>query len=275
MGERRMTTAGHGLDSRFTQGVLALYAVLVGFFLVLPLVLAVILAFSSGNNLQFPPPGFSFQWMHKAAQSEPFQQGLVISLIVALCSSLISAIAGSAAAVAINHFRFSGRALMQVFLMSPLSMPGIVVGLAVLFVLPWFGMKPGIVSNVCGHSVIGTPYVAYMVLASLNNYDMTLDRAAANLGAGRWRTFKDITLPLIWPGIAAGTICAFLLSFDNVALSLFLSKGDTLPLRLMQSIQFYADPSVAAASVILVFMSFAALPFLQRAFKDTANVKAL
>lgn len=270
-----MRRAASGLNSSFTQGALTLYAVMVGCFLVLPLVLAVILAFSSGNNLQFPPPGFSLQWIYKAAHSEPFRQGLVVSLIVAVGSSLISAIAGTAAAVAINHFRFFGRAPIQVFLMSPLSMPGIVIGLAVLFVLPWFGMKPGILSNVCGHSVIGTPYVAYMVLASLNNYDMTLDRAAANLGAGRLRTFRDVTLPLIWPGIAAGTICAFLLSFDNVALSLFLSQGDTLPLRLMQSIQFYADPSVAAASVILVVLSFAALPFLQRAFRDSASLKGL
>jgi putative spermidine/putrescine transport system permease protein len=270
-----MMTAAHRLSSRFVQGALVLYALLVGFFLVLPLVLAVILAFSSGNNLQFPPPGFSLQWIFKAAQSQPFQQGLLVSLIVAVGSSLISAIAGTAAAIAINHFRFFGRASIQVVLMSPLSMPGIVIGLAVLFVLPWFGMRPGILSNICGHSVIGTPYVAYMVLASLNNYDMTLDRAAANLGAGRMRTFRDVTLPLIWPGIAAGTICAFLLSFDNVALSLFLSQGDTLPLRLMQSIQFYADPSVAAASVILVVMSFVALPFLQRAFKDSTAVKGL
>lgn len=250
--------------------MLTAYALLVSAFLVLPLVLAVILAFSSGSSLTFPPPGFGVQWIFKALESRPFREGFAISAVVGVVSSAISAVAGTAAAIAINHFRFKGRATAQALLMAPLSLPGIVIGLAILFALPLFGMASGVPATIAGHAVIGTPYVAYMVLASLANYDLALDRAAANLGAGRLRTFRDITLPLIKPGIYAGTICAFLLSFDNVALSLFLSKGNTLPLRLMQTIQFYADPSVAAASVILVLMSLAALPFLERAFRDSS-----
>lgn len=256
------------------QRALAGYAIVVSVFLVLPLVLAVILAFSSGNSLAFPPPGFSLEWFGRALQSRAFREGFLISFVVAVGSSLISAVAGTAAAVAINHFRFKGRAAVQALLMAPLSLPGIVVGLAILFTLPLFGMVPGVLATTAGHAVIGTPYVAYMVLASLANYDLALDRAAANLGAGRLRTFRDITLPLIAPGIYAGSICAFLLSFDNVALSLFLSQGNTLPLRLMQTIQFYADPSVAAASVLLVLMSLAALPFLERAFRDANHMAA-
>jgi putative spermidine/putrescine transport system permease protein len=181
---------------------------------------------------------------------------------------LISAVAGTAAAIAINHFQFPGRELARVLVLAPLTLPGIVIGIAILLVLPWFGLRIGIVSTIIGHSVIGIPYVAFMVLATLSNYDMTLERASANLGATSWQTFCRITLPLIRPGIVAGTICVALISFDNIALSLFLSRNDTLPLRLMQQIQFYADPSVAAVCCILILMSVAALPFLGRAFKN-------
>jgi putative spermidine/putrescine transport system permease protein len=269
-----MVTGASG-DSRTIKMALTLYAIAVTAFLLLPLVLAVVLAFSSGNNLQFPPPGLSVQWIGKALESRTLREGFMISAVVGVVSSLISAVAGTAAAIAINHFRFKGRAAAQALLMAPLSLPGIVVGLAILFALPLLGMSSGVLATIAGHAVIGTPYVAYMVLASLANYDLALDRAAANLGAGRFRTFRDITLPLIAPGIYAGTICAFLLSFDNVALSLFLSNGNTLPLRLMQSIQVYADPTVAAASVILILMSLAALPFLERAFRDASTGRAI
>ena len=149
---------------------------------------------------------------------------------------MIAAVAGTTAAIAINHFQFPGRELARVVVLAPLTLPGIVIGIAILLVLPWFGLSIGMLATVLGHAMIGIPYVAYMVLASLSNYDMTLERASANLGATNWQTFCRITLPLIQPGIVAGTVCVALISFDNIALSLFLSRGDTLPLRLMQQI---------------------------------------
>ena len=257
------------INSRALHRALVAYALAISMFLVLPLILAVILAFSSGNGIEFPPPGFSLRWIFKALNTREFQEGLLLSTVIATATGLISAIAGTAAAVGLNHFRFRGRAAVQVLLMAPLALPGIVIGLAILFVLPFFGLASGVVATIIGHSVIGVPYAAYMVLASLANYDMALDRASASLGAGPWHTFVAITLPLIYPGIAAGGICAFLLSFDNISLSLFLSTGKTLPLRLMQSIQFYTDPSVAAVSVLLVLLSLAAAPFLQRVFQPS------
>ena len=117
------------------------------------------------------------------------------------------------------------------------------------------------------------PYVAYLVLATLANYDLSLEQASLNLGASRWRTFRRITLPLIAPGLTAGAVCAFLISFDNVALSLFLARGDTLPLRLMQHIQFSADPSVAAMSTLLVAVSFVAMLPLARLFRNKTIVR--
>jgi putative spermidine/putrescine transport system permease protein len=102
---------------------------------------------------------------------------------------------------------------------------------------------------------------------------MSLERASRSLGASPWRTFRRITLPLIAPGVVAGAVCAFLISFDNVALSLFLSKGDTLPLRLMQHIQFSANPGVAAMSTALVAISFIAMLPLAGLFRSRTIVR--
>jgi len=113
------------------------------------------------------------------------------------------------------------------------------------------------------------PYVAYLVLASLASYDITLEQASANLGASRSRTFFRITLPLIKPGIVAGGVFAFLMSFDNISLSLFTSNGDTLPLRLMQHIQHQEDPAVAAVSSVLVLLALIVMVMLGRVLRES------
>ena len=255
------------MSRRAPGRLLGLYAALVCGFLLAPIVVAVILSFSSSTQLVFPPPGVSARWYGEALRTEQFVTGFRVSVVIASLTSLISAAAGTAAAVAINHHRFRGRALMQSFLMLPLSLPGIVIGLGVLFSLPTFGMRTGIAAAVAGHSVLGVPYVTYLVLATLASYDVSLEHASLNLGASRWQTFRWITLPAIRPGVLAGALCAFLISFDNVALSIFLTRSDTLPLRLMQHIQFYANPSVAAVSSLLVAASLVVMVVLARVLR--------
>ncbi|MBI4184609.1 MAG: ABC transporter permease [Proteobacteria bacterium] len=260
-----MTGSGKGARRRLRATVpLGAYAALVCVFLLSPLVIAVALSFSSGEQLAFPPPGFSLRWYREALATEQFLTGVWVSTVIALATGAVSALGGTGAAIAINHFRFRGRALVQSFVLLPLSIPGVVVGLGILFALGMLGMKSGIAAAIAGHSVLGVPYVTYLVLATLSNYDLTLEQASLNLGAGRWLTFRRITLPLIAPGILAGAICAFLISFDNVALSIFLTRGDTLPLRLMQHIQFYANPGVAAVSSLLVAASLVVMLVLGR-----------
>jgi putative spermidine/putrescine transport system permease protein len=256
-----------GADALTVARLLGVYAALVCAFLLAPIAVAVILSFSSSTQLVFPPPGLSLRWYGEVLRTEQFVTGFWVSAVVAALTSVISAIGGTAAAVAINHHRFRGRALMQSFLMLPLSLPGIVIGLGVLFSLGAYGMRIGVPAAVAGHSVLGVPYVTYLVLATLANYDVSLEHASLNLGASRWQTFRWITLPAIGPGVLAGALCAFLISFDNVALSIFLTRGDTLPLRLMQHIQFYANPSVAAVSSLLVGISLVVMLVLARVLR--------
>ncbi|MEJ0070680.1 MAG: ABC transporter permease [Pseudomonadota bacterium] len=238
------------------------YAAFVVLFLVGPILIAVAVAFTNGNRLEFPPPGLSLHWFGEALRNLQYIDGLQNSVIVAAGAALLAAIAGTSAAVAINHYRFIGRAAVQTIVMLPITLPAIVLGLGLLFTLSTYSLRPGLISLTIGHGVIGLPYVTAMVLSAFANYDRTLERASLNLGVGPVRTFCRITLPLIRHGILAGAAVAFMMSFDNISLSLFIAKGNTLPLRLMQQLLSYADPSVAAISTIVLLASLGVIAVL-------------
>ena len=251
-----------GTGPRRTPGTALLLgadATAVCVFLFAPIVIATVLSFSSAPQLIFPPPGYGLSWYKEALETRNYISGFWVSTIIATSTALISAVAGTGAAIAINHYRFVGRSAVQVLLMLPVALPGVVIGLNLLFTLPLYGMKTGMVATTFAHSLLGVSYVTYLVLATLANYDLTLEQASLNLGASRIQTFWRITFPLIRPGIGAGAAFAFLISFDNVALSIFTSGNDTLPLRLMQKIRFYPDPSVAAVAAVLVLLSLVVL----------------
>lgn len=244
-----------GLASRF-------FAALVILFLLGPIVIAGIVAFSSGDRLEFPVPGFSLRWFAVALSTPQYIEGLTVSTIIGLGNAALATIAGTGAAIAIHRYRFRGRSAIQALVMLPIAMPAIVLGLALLFTLVVYDMRPGLLAATLGHAVLGVPYVVAMVSAALSNHDGSLERASMNLGVGPVRTFFLITLPMIRGGVIAGAVSAFLISFDNFSLSLFITRGDTLPLRLMQQLLAYADPSVAAISTLLVFASLAGMVFL-------------
>jgi putative spermidine/putrescine transport system permease protein len=241
---------------------LRLFGSIVVCFLLLPIAIAVVMAFSSGERLQFPPAGYSLRWFRAVLESTPLMEGLRLSLIIAVVSAALATVTGTAAAIALNHYRFSGRVAVQAFLMLPLALPAIVLGLGMLFSLPAFGLKVGPVPAILGHAVLSIPYVVAMVLASLTSFDRSLERASLNLGVGPVQTFFRITLPHIRIGVLAGAIAAFLLSLDNISLSIFVTRNDTLPLRLMQHMLSYADPSIAAMSTMLLVASLGLLLFL-------------
>jgi putative spermidine/putrescine transport system permease protein len=241
---------------------LAAYGAVVVIFLLLPIVIATVVAFNAGERATFPPDGFSFRWFGAVLQSHLLMDGLYKSLIIAVASTTLATICGTGAAIALNHYRFFGRAAMQTILMLPIALPAIVLGLGILFVTPLYGLSIGLLAATLGHAVLGVPYVAAMVLSSLGSFDRSLERASLNLGAGPVRTFLFVTFPHIRMGVVAGAIAAFLLSLDNISLSLFVTRNDTMPLRLMQHMLSYTDPSVAAMSTMLLVASFGMLLLL-------------
>jgi putative spermidine/putrescine transport system permease protein len=249
--------------SSLAPGTLArFYAGMVIVFLMAPIVVGIIVAFSSGHRLEFPIPGVSLRWFHDALTKPQFIEGLINSTIIAVGNAILATIAGTGAAIALNHYGFPGRALIRAAVMMPIVIPGILIGLGLLFSLSAFGLRPGLLAATIGHAVIGVPYVVAMVSAALANYDRSLERASMNLGVGPIGTFFKVTLPLIKGGVIAGAISAFLISFDNFSVSLFITRGDTLPLRLMQQLRGYVDPSVAAISTVLILGSLILLTML-------------
>jgi putative spermidine/putrescine transport system permease protein len=249
-----------------------LFAALVVLFLLGPIGIAMIVAFSSGDRLEFPIPGFSLRWFAIAMAKPQYIEGLRNSAIIGAANAVLATIVGTGAAVAIHRYRFRGRSMVQALVMLPIAMPAIVLGLGLLFTLAAYDMRPGLLAATLGHAVLGVPYVVAMVSSALSNHDGSLERASLNLGVGPVRTFFLITLPMIRGGVIAGAVSAFLISFDNFSLSLFITRGDTLPLRLMQQLLAYADPSVAAISTLLILGSLAGVLLLAalRAFKSAA-----
>jgi putative spermidine/putrescine transport system permease protein len=255
--------ARNGVSFQASPGLLArLAAVGVVSFLSGPIVIAVAIAFSSGDRLEFPIPGFSLRWFSVALTKQQYIDGIRNSVIIGLANALLATAAGTGTAVALHRYRFPGRAVLQAFVMLPAALPTIVLGLGLLYALSSYNMRPGLLAAAFGHAVIGVPYVFAMVSAALSNYDRSLERASLGLGAGPVRTFFLVTFPLIRDGIIAGGITSFLFSFDNFSLSLFITRGDTLPLRLMQQLLSYADPSIAAISTILILLPLGGLLFL-------------
>ena len=254
--------------------LLQLHMWMVGLFLLAPLAMAVTLSFSTSTQLEFPPPGLTLKWYQAALENSQFIGGLGKSLWIASFATAIAIAVGIAAAIALNHYRFFGRAAVQLILIMPLALPGIVVGLGQLFALRYLGMMPGDLATAISHAVLGVPYVTFLVLSSLSSYDVTLEQASANLGARWWRTFWLITFPQIRSGVIAGGLFAFLISFDQISTSLFVARGDTLPLRLLQYIQYNNDPSVAAVSTLLMAAALLLLVLFGRTLRES-QLKAL
>ena len=255
-----MTSASDRAPALLTVAVAAICV-----FLAAPMLVAVVVLFSSSSQISFPPPGDRLKWYAAAFGNRALVEGIVLSVAIALAATCISAILGTAAAIAINHHDFRGRSFIRSFLFLPLVLPGVVLeSHCCSRCRPWVSRSDRYRRPWTRHRC---SYVTYLVLASLANYDLGLERASATLGANRWQTFRWVTWPLIKDGIVAGAIFCFLLSFDNVAISIFLSRGDTLPLRLMQHIQFVADPSIAAVSTALIALSFLLMLPLGRAMR--------
>jgi len=241
--------------------VYALYA-----FLLAPLICVVIVSFNAEAVQTFPPQHWSFHWYTVAMQTQSFTHGLVVSALLALVATLIAGPAGVAAALALNRSNWKGKAWVEAIFLAPLVVPGLVAGIAILVATAALNIRDAPVRLLIGHIVIVLPYVIRTTLASLARLDPTLGEAALTLGAGRFTAFRLIILPLIRQGMLAGMLFGFILSFDDVSVSLFLSDARTvtLPLAIMSYLQYSFDPSVAAISTLLIGVTLIFIIVLER-----------
>jgi len=228
------------------------YLVFAAIFLLAPLVLVVMVALSSSRFVVFPPPGFSLQWFARVLQDPSFMRPLWNSIQLGILSAAIAALLAVPAALALVRRRPPGAEAIQTFLLSPLALPSLVLAIALLFFLSGVGLGNTYTGLLIGHVVIVLPYLLRTVLAVYSGSDPRLEEAAHTLGANPWRAFWHVTLPAIRPGLFAGAMFAFLISFDEVAVALMLSNASnmTLPVSILGYLVNNYDPAVAAISVI-------------------------
>ena len=223
--------------------------------LVAPTLIVVITSFTSAFSLKFPPPGYSLRWYAALINDSPeIIDAALTSLKVASAATVISALLAVAAALGLARRRETWARLLDSIFMSPLMLPTLALGLALLVLFNLAGTGLSLSTLVIGHIAITTPYILRTTTASLMQLDPALSESAMSLGAGRTYILFTVTLPLIAPGIAAGAFIAFMASFDNVAISLLLSdaRSEVLPIRLWHIIEASLDVRAAAASGLLI-----------------------
>jgi len=231
---------------------------LIATFLIAPSVVVIVMSFSSGKMMMFPPPGFGMEWYRNFFQSEEWVGSALHSLQISLLSALLAIALGTVTAFGLVRARPRIAQVSNAIILSPLIVPLVVTAVGMYFAYHKMGLD-SFASIVVAHTVLGLPYAVVTVAASLYGLDADLDLAARSLGANPWRSFFRVTLPLILPGVAVGAIFAFVSSWDEVVVALFLTTPTlrTLPVTMWEQTKSTVDPTIAAASSLLtVFTLF-------------------
>lgn len=233
---------------------LPIYVTLACLLLMAPIVIVAILAFSGTGYLQFPPTSFSLRWFIRFLGDSQWQASLWYSLVIGVIACILATIVGFFAAYAFVRGSFPAKKLLLSLLLLPIIVPTVITSIAMYFLsarlhlvgnLLWIG--------VC-HAVIALPVVLLILLSSLQGVDANLERAALSLGASRTRLFLKVVVPLAAPGLISAALFAFLASFDELIISLFLTgiRAQTLPVRIWNSLHLEIEPTIAAVSAFLI-----------------------
>ena len=235
-------------------------------FLIAPTLIVLITSFTASQSLKFPPSGLSLQWYAALLDADQMQRAAWNSLVIAFWTTVLAVVFGTAAALAIARSRSPGLRAADTLFMSPLLLPALAFGFAALIFINKLGFTPNIPFLVLGHVIVCVPFVLRTTLASLSQLDPALLEASESLGAGQLMTFRRVTLPLISSGVGAGAFLAFMASFDNVPVSLFLAdeRTEVLPIHLWQQIETNLDVRTAAASGLIVMATLVLMALAER-----------
>ncbi len=235
-------------------------------FLIAPLAAVVLVSFTDKGYLSIPTNGPSLRWFKTIFDYPGFIDAFWMSLYLGLGSATIAVACAIPAAIAIGRFRFKGRDAITGFFMSPLMIPAVVMGVSFLRFFNQIGLSGTFIGITLAHTILIMPYALRLVLASITGLPRDAEQAAETLGASRWTVFRRITLPLILPGIAGGWMLAFITSFDEVTMSVFVASPETmtLPVRMYHHIAQTIDPLIAAISTVLIVVTVVLMLALDR-----------
>lgn len=237
--------------------LLTAFSILVYIFLLAPLVIITGTAFGEDNYLKFPPRGFTLKWIENIFEVEMFVTTFKISMTIAIVATLIALLIGVPAAYILSRTDVKGKSFIQGLFLSPVIVPGIVFGFTLMKLLIVRFQLDVIPSLLIGHTIVILPYIIRVISSSLGNLDYSIEEASISLGSNSVKTFFIVVLPNITSGVIAAFILAFINSFNNVPISIFLSGPgvSTLPIQMMSYVEYYFDPTVSALSVILMVLT--------------------
>ena len=234
-----------------------IYGILAITFLIGPTLVIIPMSFSSGKTLKFPPPGYSLRWYENLFTSEMWTGAAITSLQVGVLTAIFATVLGTITAIGLARGKFPAKSFIQAVVLSPLIIPLVIVAIGMFSVFVSWRLAGSLVGLVIAHTVLALPFVVTNVMASLRTVDRNLELAAANLGAGPIRVFTRVTLPLIMPGALAGALFAFITSWDEIVVAIFLTTARlrTLPIVMWNQVRTEVDPTIAAAATILTVIT--------------------
>jgi ABC-type spermidine/putrescine transport system permease subunit II len=248
---------------RFSPGriLMKLYQLLVLIFIILPLPVVILSSFSKSTRITFPPKAYTLKWYLELAMRTEYANSFFLSIRIAIVVVFVSLTIGTLAALALSRYKFKGGDLLKTVFLSPLMLPGTIVGLALLRFFAAIGWVATFRAIFIAHILVTSAYVVRMVLSSLVGFDTSLEEASRDLGGSPLYTFRRVTLPLIKPGLIVAALFAFIVSLDETSLSVFITGGSTitLPVRIFSQLEYGVEPTVTAVSSLLIVFSLLSL----------------
>ena len=226
-------------------------------YLISPTLVIIPMSFTESRILSFPPQGFSVEWYERIFTDPQWSTALVSSAQVAIVTTILATVLGTLAALALTRGRFPGRTAVNGLVLAPLIVPVVIIAIGMFSLYVRWRLAGSLLGLVLAHTALAVPFVVVSVSASLSTMDRNLEMAAANLGANPRQAFRRVTLPIILPGVIAGAIFAFITSWDEVVVALFLTSARfrTLPVEMWEQVRQAVDPTVAAVATTLFIVT--------------------
>jgi ABC-type spermidine/putrescine transport system permease subunit II len=249
--------------NNFSRKLLTITGCAVLLFLCLPIAIVVPMSFSSASSLEFPPPGFSLRWYQSFFADPRWLEAMYNSLLIALAASIIALLFGSIAAYGLARGRFRGRALLEGNFVAPLIVPAVITAVALYIFFSKIGLLGTFAGLIISHAILGVPYVVMVMGVAIRAFDLRIEQVAYTLGASWLQMFTRVLLPNLLPSVFAAWIFAFIISFDEVIVTLFLAGAhETIPKRMFNELVLQVNPTITAIATLLVGVSVLSVALL-------------
>jgi putative spermidine/putrescine transport system permease protein len=260
--------------SRHQPPWLAALGCLTLLFMCLPVLIVVPMSFSSAQSLEFPPPGLSLRWYAAFFGNEIWAQAGVNSLLLATLASSIALVLGTLAAYGLVRGTFAGKALIEANFMAPMIVPSIITAVALFIVFARLRILGTFFGLVLGHTILVIPYVVLIMQVAIRAFDIRIEHVAATLGASRMVILRKIVVPNLLPSAAAAWIFAFVISFDEVVVTLFLAGTNmTIPKRMFNELIMQINPTITAVATLLIGFNVLALALILLLAKRSRHLR--